>query len=263
MDVRNELKALTFGFYQEDPSWHHRYSAEPTHTFMFVVDGGIEAVIGKDKLSVRRGSMIWIQPGVRFAMHFDKNRKSLRRYVLAFSLQSKKSKQPFVYGDPYLLVEEAWDMENQVKGLLDEQRSEKPWKEIRLRLMLGEMLLNLLRRSQANSREDSLSAVQRLMIVRFMEGNLNWRPTPGELAIEVGLSQDYFSRLFRKTFGKSPKVWITQERLRHASLKLLDTNLPIGDVAGLFGYESTFLFSRQFKNFFKMSPREFRLRKRY
>ena len=84
--------------------------------------------------------------------------------------------------------------------------------------------------------------------------------TPARLAAHLGLSADYFARLFRKTYGISPRAWIVRERIKMAAVRLLESHLNVGEVAGEFGYRDIFFFSRQFKQIMGQSPKHYRPR---
>ena len=82
--------------------------------------------------------------------------------------------------------------------------------------------------------------------------------TPAQLAAHLGLSADYFTRLFRKSYGISPRAWIVRERIKMAAVRLLESHLNIGEVAEEFGYSDIFFFSSQFKQVMGQSPRHYR-----
>ncbi len=88
----------------------------------------------------------------------------------------------------------------------------------------------------------------------------NFDSSPRELADEMGMTADYFTRVFRRTYGVPPRKRILQERIRLAGLRLLETTETVQEVAFAFGYRNPYLFSRQFRNVMGMSPTEYRRR---
>jgi AraC-like DNA-binding protein len=78
------------------------------------------------------------------------------------------------------------------------------------------------------------------------------------LAKAAGLSLDYFTRVFHRSHGLSPRQWLVQQRLSYAVVLLQETPLRIGEIAQRLGYANPHLFSRQFSAFFGRSPRSFR-----
>ncbi|MDX2226279.1 MAG: AraC family transcriptional regulator [Verrucomicrobiae bacterium] len=90
------------------------------------------------------------------------------------------------------------------------------------------------------------------------EGGVLSPPTLEELSRASGLSRSQMHRLFVKTFGIGPQAAMSQMRLDHASSLLARGDMPIKDIATQCGYESLYSFSKAFKKFFELSPREFR-----
>ena len=83
-----------------------------------------------------------------------------------------------------------------------------------------------------------------------------------ELARQVGLSSDWFARLFRAQLGVSPKRMLRVVRLRQAALQLQATEDPVGLIAERTGFASIFDLSRQFSQEYGSSPRAYRARYR-
>lgn len=81
---------------------------------------------------------------------------------------------------------------------------------------------------------------------------------PAALPHGLRLTPDYFARIFRRTYGVSPRTWIVRERIKLAALRLTESQLSIGEVANEFGYGDIFFFSRQFKQVMGRSPRSYR-----
>lgn len=84
------------------------------------------------------------------------------------------------------------------------------------------------------------------------------RLTLGEAASTSGLSPTYFSRLFTRETGTSFREYVVRTRLERARHFLEETDLPVGEIARLLGYDDLFLFSRQFKGHYGYPPRQVR-----
>ena len=78
-----------------------------------------------------------------------------------------------------------------------------------------------------------------------------------EIAREIGLERSYFSTLFHRETGHSPKEALTNLRLRRAAELLRDTELPIAEVASVCGFPPE-SFSRVFRAKKGMAPLAFR-----
>ena len=73
-----------------------------------------------------------------------------------------------------------------------------------------------------------------------------------------GVSQPYFSKIFRKYMNKSFNQYITEQRMEKAK-EIMRNNkeMLIKEVALSVGYENQFYFSRIFHAYTKMSPSEY------
>ena len=80
-------------------------------------------------------------------------------------------------------------------------------------------------------------------------------PPVAKLAREHGYSPDHFTRLFKAATGQTPELYAVQARI-HRAQQLFG----IGEIAATLGYRDIYFFSRQFKQFTKVSPRQYRRR---
>ena len=78
------------------------------------------------------------------------------------------------------------------------------------------------------------------------------------LAESLGLSYDTFRHNFAAETGMSPLQFQLSERLRTAKNLVVNTNLPIQEIASRTGFASPAYFTRFFKSATKMSPLEYR-----
>lgn len=83
-------------------------------------------------------------------------------------------------------------------------------------------------------------------------------PSVAELARSAGYSVDHFSRIFLKTTGLRPQEFVIQARIERAQQLLAESDLTIGMVAELLGFQDIFYFSRQFRRKTGRTPTEFR-----
>ena len=80
--------------------------------------------------------------------------------------------------------------------------------------------------------------------------------TVAGLAEYLGLNRSYFSALFRAHTKKSPKQFLSDVRMSKAAQLLSDGRLSVAQVAKSVGYEDPLQFSRMFRRFYGVSPRE-------
>src|SRR5699024_12030574 len=90
--------------------------------------------------------------------------------------------------------------------------------------------------------------------VRLMEANIE-EPLPlDELAQYVTVSRRQLERLFRKYLNCAPTRYYLELRLQRARQFLLQTDMPIIDIALACGFSSPPHFSKSYRDFFGRSP---------
>lgn len=82
----------------------------------------------------------------------------------------------------------------------------------------------------------------------------------GCLCQQFGVSASHGNLLFRTVYGMAPRDYASRVRERRARMLLLDEDLSIERVALMLGFDEPAHFSRQFKRWTGLSPRDFRTR---
>ena len=78
-----------------------------------------------------------------------------------------------------------------------------------------------------------------------------------EIAVALGLSRNYFCRLFKKQVGLSPQEYLVTYRLETAAKLLTEQGLSQKEAANRVGYPDVYTFSRMFKRKFGIPPGEY------
>lgn len=82
-----------------------------------------------------------------------------------------------------------------------------------------------------------------------------------EFAELFGVSARHLRRVFVEEIGKTPKQLAAENRLNLARKLIVETQLPMTEIAFASGFESIRRFNDAFKDRFKKSPKEFRTQK--
>lgn len=111
-------------------------------------------------------------------------------------------------------------------------------------------------------KDDILTTLRMRKILAFLDDNYQQPFSLADWASSVDLSKEQFCRIFKKHFYKTPIDYLIHYRISKAADLLIHTDLPIIDIAFETGFESANYFTIAFKNITKITPREFRNRKR-
>lgn len=72
------------------------------------------------------------------------------------------------------------------------------------------------------------------------------------------ISEYYLAHVFREAMGMPPMQYVMKRRMGEAQTLLMDTHLPIGEIAERLGYENPWNFSTAFRKCVGMSPSGYR-----
>jgi len=93
-----------------------------------------------------------------------------------------------------------------------------------------------------------------LHLIELMERNISIPMTLEEISAEANLSRRHVERLFRQNLGRSPARYYLELRLERARYLLLQSDVPIVDVAIACGFVSASHFSKCYRSLFGRSP---------
>jgi AraC family transcriptional regulator len=96
----------------------------------------------------------------------------------------------------------------------------------------------------------------------FIEEHFTERVRLQQLAAIVHMSPYHFARMFKKSTGDPPHVYITAQRVQLAKALLEQSDLPLVDVAGKVGFQTQGHFTSVFRKYTGLTPRVYRLRVR-
>lgn len=117
-------------------------------------------------------------------------------------------------------------------------------------MAIGEELKN----ARNNTSRRMITDAQNMVVDRYMEPDLSL----DTVCSELGVSNSYFSSVFKKETGKSFISYLTDYRMDHAANLILETNEKSYKIAEQVGYQDANYFSYVFKKRFGMSPSKYR-----
>lgn len=150
-------------------------------------------------------------------------------------------------------------------GLQKELLADEPGREIVMRALVEQMLVQVLRQHSIARRSDELEISRVGLIdrrirksIELMHSQLDQNLSLKDLAAASYLSPFHFARLFKKITGVTPHNYLAAIRTQKAQLLLADHSLSINAIAVKVGYLSSSHFTKAFRSATGTTPREFR-----
>lgn len=94
--------------------------------------------------------------------------------------------------------------------------------------------------------------------IRYISQNFSRNLTLDEVADHVHLNSAYFSTLFKQSTGSSFKEYLNMVRIEESKRLLSNTNYSIIDISLATGFEDQSYFSKVFKKYTGLTPKQYR-----
>ena len=92
----------------------------------------------------------------------------------------------------------------------------------------------------------------------YIRENLDKEVSVGELAQAVGMSQYYFSKLFKMSTGTTPHQYVMRQRVERAQSLLREGRNALANVAREVGFETQSHFTSVFRHLVGVTPKRYR-----
>ena len=256
-DPGNTLRPRFCGRLRMYEGWRLGSRQINEHLAYFITQNRLNLSIDGKTIILEPNSFIWIPGGSLHEIRNTHRRASVKLLYLRFQLWS--AGRQFTLTRPYVHVKKAAPLEGPVIRLLEELRSTGLYRMETIRsLMILISALAFRLGDRPRNHKKVLSYRLQQQLCDYVERQEMRRLRPIELARHVNLVPEYFARVFKRTFGMAPRTWLIREKMKSAAILLLESNLPVGEIALRLGHRDIAMFSKQFKIVYSQSPRSFR-----
>lgn len=94
--------------------------------------------------------------------------------------------------------------------------------------------------------------------ILYMNKNLSSKIKRKTFSVQLGLSEDYLTKIFKAELGLGLWEYLNIFRLDKAKKLLIKTDLSVSKISSMCGFESASYFNKAFKKFYKANPLSFR-----
>lgn len=252
-----EIQIKTAGITTINSQWQIPERIVPDHLLYFLESGSMEASLNKNNFKLKEGNLLWVQPGVSQKFWLNTNATESKVYFARFHLKTEM--QFLALENDYFMVDDFYHLQNHFYDFLIRQSENSFYSKYLQKASIAIIFCDVLKEPQKKEvANEGLKRFQINHLQKFIHKNIHKRFTSAELAKEVKMNQDYFSRQFKKSFKQTPKEYLKQERIRRAANLLMESNMNISELARFLGYTDVYQFSQQFKKTYHISPNNYR-----
>lgn len=225
----------------------------------FITEGHFTYFIDEKSYDVIPGDVIIVPAGTLHKINSIDNDLSYsllycKKRHIPYSVISHFKKIPYLYRNP--------NISNDIKHIFDviEKEFNHPDDFSNDEILLHvQMLFFLLVRNLDTITPVQSNNVHVKGILQYIQKNFSQNITLEELSEVFSLSTEHISRIFKKETGFNFIEYLTTVRLHEAEkLLLADKKMPISEIATKCGFNDSNYFSGRFRNFYKVSPSQFR-----
>lgn len=106
--------------------------------------------------------------------------------------------------------------------------------------------------------ENEISQKSIDVAISYINENLGMGISVRELARRCFMSERAFNYAFKESVGLSPVKYINSERMKKAALLLKESDISVGTISDMVGYNDKAYFHKMFKKTYNCTPLEFR-----
>lgn len=120
------------------------------------------------------------------------------------------------------------------------------------------IVMRAIGRRQAERRCRALPKWRLKRFDQFLADNIDKRISLGDMAASVGLSRMHFAAQFRAATGFRPREYLLYTRIERAKAMMLESDMPLVEIALSIGFNAQAHFSTVFKRFTSKAPAQWK-----
>ena len=223
----------------------------PLHThnhyeIMLYVEGNGEMLTQKGNFSFSVGTIIIVPPKIE---HGSVSKNGFKNISIGGDFESF-----FTFEEPVVLFDTPSNEGRTLASLIYDNRFRS---DEYLEVLISAYLHFLLKYIKVNKHSENI--IKKIIFEisnRFADSELNL----ALLLQKSGYAEDYARALFKELTGKTPNVFLTELRIKHACflIDVYGNSLSLGQIAEQCGYLDYIYFSKKFKEIMNVSPRKYK-----
>lgn len=247
--------------YKSD-NWHSIMHSHSFSEILYVVSGSGQFVIQDKKIDIKEDDLIIVNPNIE---HTEKSKENFPLEYIVIGIDGIKFESN-MDGLDFVIHNYAEYKHNvlfYIKALLIEYISKDQFYD-RLSKKLAEILLiNIIRYNTENfnitSAQKSSSAKKEcILIENYINQHFKEQITLDTLCSLTHLNKFYVAHIFKEYKNQSIMTYLNERRIKEAKMLLETSNLNIGTISSIIGFNSQSYFTQAFKLATGLSPASYR-----
>ncbi|WP_312116358.1 AraC family transcriptional regulator [Brevibacillus reuszeri] len=233
-----------------------------SHAFILITDGHAVWKINGQSVHVAFGHLLATEENTVIEV-IEGGNLDLAGWLIHFQTYSLFSKERAVVkfdwhvpvGSTYQIMQVTGGFLTSISDRLSEDMPQDSGK----RMVGNQHLVNelLMHGYQAEAKEQQTTEKGILRSIAYIQEHYDEVITREQLAQVAGVSQWHYSRKFSELCGKPPLDYLANYRIYRAQEELLLTSASSQEIAKKVGFEDAHYFSRRFKHFAGVSPKNY------
>ncbi len=270
-------KLITIHYFEYTKDFKYHGESHNFWEIMYIDRGNAYVLCDGNDYLLTQGDMIFLPPDLFHSIRADDLHPS-NVFIISFVANSELLP---------LLGEQVFKISNKMRGLihsiiqegelafelpmpnrycLQEKVNSLPGSQQLVKMRLEELIIQLFRKkvthcgasqlqsSVTRSRFDNNIAAAIMDLLRkHTYGNL----TIEEITQQLGYGKTYISTVFKKVYGVSIMTCYTELKIKEAKYLIRDHRMSIAEISEKLGFSSPQYFSKRFRQFVHMSPKQY------
>ncbi len=273
-NILNVSRIITLYYFDFSPNYRTRGESHDFWELVYVDGGELDLQGGEHVHHLRQGQMIFHRPNEFHRVQCD-GVHSASVFIITFECRSPAMK--FFYGKTVTVPRE---LRSLMKTLIEEctqnfrvssiplsQYPDAPIGGLQLiRNYLECFLICMMRQGQAHggprtvffTSQENLEGNLARELTEYLEAHLYGRVTLEELSAHFHFGASTLCGIFKRNTGQTILHYFLECKINEAKRLLREDDRTVSEISELLGFESPQYFSRIFRKYVGMSPREFR-----
>lgn len=259
--IEEELKVYHTGYQQCSGGYYFGPFVRDHYLVHYIISGKGTYKMNNQTYYLSNNQAFFIFPGVKTYYKADYNEPWTYLWVGFHGDEVKERLKltGITEKNPIINVPCHSDMKNIMEDMIVIKN--KTYEErLRLKGLLYIFLAELVKIKGFKQRNtlNNISEIYLTQAVDYIEKNYSNGIGVEDIANYLGIDRSYFTRLFTKEAGYTPRHYLTEFRIKKSLHLLSNTMLTVADIARSVGYNDGFSFSKAFKRITNQTPTEYR-----